>query len=79
MSTESSDQVAEETKQQLRKEVEEKGGDFVDDEEVEDERDDLEDEDDEDGDEIDEQSKKVLENLNKSDEAANLKDIVLEK
>lgn len=77
MSTESSDQVAEETKQQLRKEVEEKGDNFVDDEEVEDERDDLED--DEDGDEIDEQSKKVLENLNKSDEAANLKDIVLEK
>ena len=77
MSTESSDQVAEETKQQLRKEVEEKGDNFVDDEEVEDERDDLED--DEDGDEIDEQSKKVLENLNKSDDAANLKDIVIEK
>ena len=52
MSTESSDQVAEETKQQLKKEVEEKGGNFVDDEEVEDEREDLED--DEDGDEIDE-------------------------
>jgi len=45
---------------------------YVDDEEI-DERDDFEDDDE--GEEIDEQTKKELENLNNSDEAAKLKDI----